>query len=222
VLGPPYKRATAGNDDTWVTQSLQRQVFADVLERDEVRVADAEVTLVMTGHRGSSGYGRPVTARVVATDRALHARLALGAGIYQMQRLDYGQVKKAGAAQPDERTLTITYWNPRTAADESWDLQVGAQAPSRFAATVLQLVSQRQAARRAAEEAGKAVRTAHTTAVRTGDPERTGALVAAANGHSATGATEAAQVAQAAQVDQAHDAGARAVPAHPSAGSEVA
>jgi len=216
VLGPPYKRAAAGNDDTWVTQSLQRQVFADVLERDEVRVAESEVTLVMTGHRGSSGHGRPVTAWVVATDRALHARLALGAGIYQMQRLDYGQVKRAGAAQPDEHTLAITYWNPRTAADESWHLQVGPHAPSRFAATVLQLVCQRQAARRAAEEASKAVRTAHTPAVRTRVPERTGALVAAANGQPATGAAEVAEA------DRAHEAGTRAVPVHPSAGSEVA
>jgi len=197
VLAPPYKRAT-GNDDTWVTQSLQRQVFADALERDEVRVADSEVTLVMTGHRGSSANGRPVTAWVVATDRALHARLALGAGVHQMQRLDYGQVKRASAGQPDERTLTIIYWNPRTAADESWQLQLGPSAPSRFAATVLQLVSQRQAARRAAEEASKAVRAAHTTATRTRVPEGAGARAAAANGQS------------------------QAAPAHPSAGSEVA
>jgi hypothetical protein len=163
VLAPPYKRAT-GNDDEWVTQSLQRQVFADGLERDEVRVADSEVSLVMTGHPGSSGNGEPVTAWVVATDRALHARLALGAGIYQMQRLDYGQVKRAEAAQPDERRLTLTYWNPRSAADESWQLQLGPGSPDGFVATVLQLVSQRRAARRAAEEASRAVRGANAPA----------------------------------------------------------
>jgi hypothetical protein len=163
VLAPPYKRAT-GNDDGWVMQSLQRQVFDDVLERDEVRVADSEVSLVITGHPGSSGGGGPVTAWVVATDHALHARLALGAGIYQMQRLDYGQVKRAEAPEPDERRLTLTYWNPRSAADESWQLQLGPSSPDGFEATVLQLVSQRQAALRAAAQASRAVRGANAPA----------------------------------------------------------
>jgi hypothetical protein len=156
LLAPPYKRAT-GTDDGWVTRSLQRQVFADVLEGDEVRAAESEVGLVMRGPGGSSGKGGPVMAWMVATDRALHARLALGAGIYQMQRLDYAQVKRAEAAQPEERTLTITYWNPRSAVDESWQLQLGPGSADGFAAIVLQLIGQRQAARRAAEEASRAV-----------------------------------------------------------------
>lgn len=187
VLAPPYKRA-ANTGDEWVRQSLQRQVFRDVLERDEVRVADSEVSLVMTGPRGSSP-GRPLTAWVVATDRALHARLALGAGVHQMQRLDYGQVKRAEAAQPDERSLTITYWNPSTASDESWQLSLGPSAPSRFAATVLQLVSQRQAARRAAEEAGRSVRQVHTPAVRIRRPEYAWVIAAATQARPAAGQT---------------------------------
>ncbi len=163
VQAPPYKRAT-GNDDGWVTQSLQRQVFADVLERDEVRVADSEVSLVMTGPQGSSGGVRPVMAWVVATDRALHARLTLGAGVYQRQRLDYAQIKQAEAAE-DEHSLTLTYWNPASAADESWLLELGPGSPNRFAATVLQLVRQRQAARRAAEVASRAVGAANAPVV---------------------------------------------------------
>lgn len=178
VLAPPYKRAQNTGDE-WVRQSLQRQVFQDVLERDEVEVADCEVSLVMTGPRGSAP-GKPLAAWVVATDRALHARVALGAGIHQMQRLDYGQVKHAEAAQPDERSLAITYWNPGTASDESWRLDLGPTSPHRFAATVLQLVSQRQAARRAAEEASRAVRPVHTPTVRVRRPDSDWAIAAAA------------------------------------------
>ena len=162
LLAQPYKRATGDDGDVWVTQSLQRQVFADVLQRDEVRVADSEVSLEMTGEHGSSGSGGPVAAWVVATDRTLHARLTLGAGIYQRQRLDYAQIKQAEAAQ-DERSLTLTFWNPGSASDESWRLQLGPGSPRRFAATVLQLVSQRQAARRAAEMASRAVGSAQSS-----------------------------------------------------------
>jgi hypothetical protein len=139
-------------------------VFADVLERDEVRVADSEVSLVTRGRNGSSGGGSAVTAWVVATDRALHARLTLAAGVYQRQRLEYAQVKRAEAGE-DERSLTLTYWNPRSAADESWRLELGPGSPDRFAATVLQLVRQRQAAHRAAEVASRAVGAANAPAV---------------------------------------------------------
>jgi hypothetical protein len=213
VLAPPYKRVTNA-DDEWVEQSLQRQVFHDVLERDEVRVADAEVSLVTSGRNGSPG-GAPVTAWVLATDRALHARLELGAGIHRMQRLDYDQVKRTAATQPEERSLTITYWNPRTASDETWHLQTAPTAPSRFAATVLQLVSRRQAARRAAEEASRSVQAVHAPAVRVPRPDNAWTIAAVAHAR-----PEAGQVA-------GDPAGARATSEqgaaeHPSAGSEVA
>jgi hypothetical protein len=69
LLAPPYKRATAADNGRWVQESLHRQMFHDAFERDEMEFAECEARM-----RIPSVDGRPLPARLVATDRALHAR----------------------------------------------------------------------------------------------------------------------------------------------------
>lgn len=179
LLAAPYKRATSADNGRWVQDSLQRQMFQDAFERDEVQIADCEARM-----RIPSGDDRPVQARVVATDRALHARVTLGPGIHRSLRLDYDQVRFVEVFRPQEAEVEVTYFNPGRAIYETWYLWLdGAQAATGFGATVVRLVSQRAAARDAAAtrfaEAGEAGRRS---------AEQTWRVAAAARAASAPGA----------------------------------
>jgi hypothetical protein len=149
VLAPPYKRATLDADTRWVQESLVRQMFQDHLDRDEVKIAVSEAALTFPG-----SDGRPVHAWLMTTDRALHARVTLGAGIFSTLTLGYQQVKFVEASEPDETTVQVAYFNPRRAVDESWRLRLDpAVAAPAFAAHLVHVVSQYHAAVQAAAAA---------------------------------------------------------------------
>jgi hypothetical protein len=146
VLAPPYKRATVADGGRWVEESLQRQMFQDAFERDEVQIAAVDARMRIPG-----ADGKPLQARVVATDRALHARVTFGLGIHRFLRLHYDQVKFVEVARPDETDVEVVYFNADRATNETWHLRLEEAPPaSGFGATLVQLVSQRSMARTAA------------------------------------------------------------------------
>jgi hypothetical protein len=182
VLAPPYKRATTTDTGRWFEESLQRQMFQDALEQDETQIADCEARM-----RIPCGDGKPLHAQVVATDRALHARVTFGPGIHRLLRLQYDRVKYVEVSRPEETDVELTYFNPDRAVDETWHLRLE-QTPAApgFGATLAHLVSRRAAARTAA-----ATRIAEATEAGHRATEQTWTVAAAAARATAPGAASA-------------------------------
>jgi hypothetical protein len=152
-LAPPYKRATAADNGGWVQESLHRQMFHEAFERDEAQVAECDARV-----RIRSADGKSLQARLVATDRALHARVTLGPGIHQTLRLHYDQVKYVEVSRPEGADVEVVSFNPDRATDEIWHVRIDqAHVASGFAATLVHLVSHWAAARTAAAQVAEAV-----------------------------------------------------------------
>jgi hypothetical protein len=141
VSAPASARAGASHSDQWMRESAMQQMFRDVLDRGEVKVAVTEVALACPGSEN-----RPVHAWAAVTDRALHARLTLGAGVHQTLRIDHDQVKRVEASGPDQMSLLVAYWNPRRAVDEAWHMHLESTlASAGFTAALSHAVSKHRA-----------------------------------------------------------------------------